>query len=134
MDQDTLRFLLREAVRETVTEVLQTVLELDRTAFLQAHGGRRNGYYPRRLETTFGQVDLKVPRDREGQYYPAFLKPTPAAWWTWGVSRRLRSGGRSLIRRRGQPAQSRRSAEVMGLLLGHRYSHETLSALTDQVL
>jgi putative transposase len=38
MDQDTLRFLLREAVRETVTEVLQTVLELDRTAFLQAHG------------------------------------------------------------------------------------------------
>jgi hypothetical protein len=45
MDQDTLRFLLREAVRETVTEVLQTVLELDRTAFLQAHGGRRNGYY-----------------------------------------------------------------------------------------
>jgi hypothetical protein len=24
MDQDTLRFLLREAVRETVTEVLQT--------------------------------------------------------------------------------------------------------------
>jgi putative transposase len=75
MDQDTLRFLLREAVRETVTEVLQTVLELDRTAFLQTHGGRRNGYYPRRPETTFGQVDLKVPRDREGQYYPAFLKP-----------------------------------------------------------
>jgi putative transposase len=75
MDQDTLRFLLREAVRETVTEVLQTVLELDRTAFLQTHGGRRNGYYPRKLETTFGQVDLKVPRDREGQYYPAFLKP-----------------------------------------------------------
>ena len=75
MDQDTLRILLRAAVRETVTEVLQTVLELDRTAFLQAHGGRRNGYYPRKLETTFGQVDLKVPRDREGQYYPAFLKP-----------------------------------------------------------
>ena len=58
MDQDTSRFLLREAV----TEVLQTVLELDRTAFLQAHGGRRNGYYPRRLETTFGQVDLKTGR------------------------------------------------------------------------
>ncbi|VCU54666.1 hypothetical protein TTHNP4_00074 (plasmid) [Thermus thermophilus] len=39
MDQDTLRILLREAVRETVAEVLQTVLELDRTAFLQVHGG-----------------------------------------------------------------------------------------------
>jgi hypothetical protein len=121
MDQDTLRFLLREAVRETVTEVLQTVLELDRTAFLQAHGGRRNGYYPRRLETTFGQVDLKVPRDREGQYYPLFSSPTPAAWWTWGVSRRLRSGGRSPqdspfgadVRRRGQPAQGGRGDEPL---------------------
>jgi putative transposase len=122
MDQDTLRFLLREAVRETVTEVLQTVLELDRTAFLQAHGGRRNGYYPRRLETTFGQVDLKVPRDREGQYYPAFLKPYARRLVdVGGVSRRLRSGGRSPqdspfgadLRRRGQPAQSRRSDEPL---------------------
>ena len=52
MDQDTLRFLLREAVRETVTEVLQTVLELDRTAFLRAHGGRR-GCGPSRLNAHF---------------------------------------------------------------------------------
>ncbi len=48
---------------------------MDRTAFLREHGGRRNGYYPRKLETTFGQVDLRVPRDREGRYYPTFLRP-----------------------------------------------------------
>ncbi|RTH98779.1 IS256 family transposase, partial [Thermus scotoductus] len=28
----------------------------------------------------------------------------------------------------------RKAAEVMSLLLGHRYTHETISALTDQVL
>jgi len=28
----------------------------------------------------------------------------------------------------------RKAAEILGLLLGHRCSHETLSALTDQVL
>ncbi len=99
MDQDTLRIVLREAVRETVTEVLQTVLELDRTAFLQAHGGRRNGYYPRKLETTFGQVDLRVPRDREGRYYPTFLRP-----YTRRPGGRGGSGGGSLCCR-GQPAQ-----------------------------
>jgi putative transposase len=125
MDQDTLRFLLREAVRETVTEVLQTVLELDRTAFLQAHGGRRNGYYPRRLETTFGQVDLKVPRDREGQYYPAFLKP---------YARRLVDVGEVAIALYAAGVSQRKAAEVMGLLLGHRYSHETISAMTEEVL
>jgi hypothetical protein len=105
MDQDTLRFLLREAVRETVTEVLQTVLELDRTAFLQAHGGRRNGYYPRRLETTFGQVDLKVPRDREGQYYPAFLKP---------YARRLVDVGEVAVALYAAGVSQRKAAEVTG--------------------
>jgi putative transposase len=125
MDQDTLRFLLREAVRETVTEVLQTVLELDRTAFLQAHGGRRNGYYPRKLETTFGRVDLKVPRDREGQYYPAFLKP---------YARRLVDVGEVAVALYAAGVSQRKAAEVMSLLLGHRYSHETISALTEEVL
>jgi putative transposase len=125
MDQDTLRFLLREAVRETVTEVLQTVLELDRTAFLQTHGGRRNGYYPRRLETTFGQVDLKVPRDREGQYYPAFLKP---------YARRLVDVGEVAVALYAAGVSQRKAAEVMSFLLGHRYSHETISAMTEEVL
>jgi putative transposase len=125
MDQDTLRFLLREAVRETVTEVLQTVLELDRTAFLQTHGGRRNGYYPRKLETTFGQVDLKVPRDREGQYYPAFLKP---------YARRLVDVGEVAVALYAAGVSQRKAAEVMSFLLGHRYSHETISAMTEEVL
>ncbi|MGF4382255.1 transposase, partial [Klebsiella pneumoniae] len=75
VDQDTLQVMLREAVRQTVTEVLQILLDADREAFLRQHGGRKNGYYPRKLETAFGQVDLKVPRDRESRYYPAFLKP-----------------------------------------------------------
>ncbi|BBL78437.1 hypothetical protein RxyAA322_02910 [Rubrobacter xylanophilus] len=33
MDQDTLRAMLREAVREVVAEVLQGLMELDREAF-----------------------------------------------------------------------------------------------------
>jgi transposase-like protein len=118
MDQDTLRFLLREAVRETVTEVLQTVLELDRTAFLQTHGGRRNGYYPRRLETTFGQVDLKVPRDREGQYYPAFLKP---------YARRLVDVGEVAVALYAAGVSQRKAAEVIpfyanAFVLGHQWN------------
>ncbi|AWR87966.1 transposase, mutator family (plasmid) [Meiothermus taiwanensis WR-220] len=46
MDQDTLQMMLKEAVTTTVTEVLQTLLDLDRKAFLRQHGGRKNGHYP----------------------------------------------------------------------------------------
>ncbi|RTH33465.1 IS256 family transposase, partial [Thermus scotoductus] len=94
-------------------------------AFLQVHGGRRNGYYPRKLETTFGQVDLKVPRDRESRYYPAFLKP---------YVRRLVDVGEVAVALYAAGVSQRKAAEILSLLLGHRYSHETLSALTDEVL
>lgn len=117
--------VLREAVRETVAEVLQMVLEMDREAFLRERGGRKNGYYPRRLDTTFGQVELRIPRDREGQYYPAMLRP---------YSRRLVDVGDVAVALYAARVSQRKAAEVMSLLLGHRYTHETLSAITDEVL
>ncbi len=110
MDQDTLKALLREAVRETVAEVLQTLLNADREAFLQKYGGRKNGYYPRKLGqplggylvTSFGQVELAIPRDREGRYYPSLLQPyarrqvdvgeVAVALYTAGVSQRKAAG------------------------------------------
>lgn len=75
MDQDTLQALMKEAVKETVSEVIQLLLHLDQQAFLQENGGKKNGFYRRKLETRFGTVDLAIPRDREGRYYPSFLIP-----------------------------------------------------------
>lgn len=134
MDQDTLRVILREAVRETATEVLQVLLEADRVAlrskhvfgaFLREYDGRKNGYYPRKLETALGQVELSIPRDREGRYYPSPLQP---------YARRQVDVGEVAVALYAAGVSQRKSAEVMSLLLGHRYSHETVSALTDQVL
>jgi transposase-like protein len=117
--------MLREAVRETVTEVLQALLNADREAFLREHGGRKNGYYPRKLETAFGQVELSIPRDREGRYYPSLLQP---------YTRRQVDVGEVAVALYAAGVSQRKAAEVMGLLLGHRYTHETISAITDQVL
>ncbi len=125
MDQNTLQALLKEAVREVVAEVLQTLMELDREAFLRENGGRKNGYYRRRLETSFGLVSLKVPRDREGRYYPGFLTP---------YTRRLVDVGEVAVALYAAGVSQRKAAEVISLLLGHRYTHETISAITDGVL
>ncbi|KIX84396.1 IS256 family transposase [Thermus filiformis] len=125
MDQDTLQAILREAVRGTVAEVIQLLLHLDQEAFLRENGGRKNGHYRRTLQTRFGQVDLSIPRDREGRYYPSFFVP---------YQRRLVDVGDVAIALYASGVSHRKAAEILGLLLGHRYSHETLSALTDQVL
>ncbi len=116
MDQSTLQALPREAVRETVTEVLQLLLEADRDAFLRQKGGRKNGHYPRKRETPFGQVELAIPRDREGQYYPSFLTP---------YARRQVDVGEVAVALYAAGVTQRKAAEGMRLLLGHR---------TDEVL
>lgn len=35
----------------------------------------RNGYRDRQLETRLGTLDLKIPKLRQGTYFPAFLEP-----------------------------------------------------------
>ncbi|WP_253719008.1 transposase, partial [Thermus scotoductus] len=108
MDQDTLQMILREAVRETVTQVLQALLNADREAFLREHGGRKNGYYPRKLETAFGQVKLAIPRDREGKYYPSLLQP---------YARRQVDVGEVAIALYAAGVSQRKAAEVIPFLV-----------------
>jgi putative transposase len=35
----------------------------------------RNGYWPRAWETRVGEIDLLIPKRRQGSYFPSFLEP-----------------------------------------------------------
>jgi hypothetical protein len=88
-------------------------------------GGWKNRHYRPGLQTRFGQVDLSISRDREGRYYSSFFMP---------YQRRLLDVGKVAIALNASGVSHRKAAEILGLLLGHRYSHQTLSALPDRVL
>ena len=83
------------------------------------------GNYPRRPETAFGQVELSIPRDREGRYYPSSLQP---------YARRQVDLGEVAVALYAAGVSRRKTAEGMSLLLGHCHTHETISATADQVL
>ncbi len=125
VNQDELRLLLRETVREMVTEELQALLFLEREAFIQENGGRKNGTYPRKLQTPFGLVELRVPRDRQGQFRPSLLVP---------YARRTVELSDLVVTLYAVGVSDRKVGEVMGHLLGHRYSHATVSRITELVL
>jgi transposase-like protein len=76
--KDFLLMLLRKALGD--------VMEADVTDICQAQAGERsplrensrNGYRERDLETRMGTVDLKIPKLRQGSYFPGFLEPRKA--------------------------------------------------------
>ncbi|RTI05859.1 hypothetical protein CSW30_10765, partial [Thermus scotoductus] len=77
------------------TQVLQALLNADREAFLREHGGRKNGYYPRKLETAFGQVELSIRHSAPlslglrilgWKPHPTYRCTTWATWAWWPAS------------------------------------------------
>ena len=65
-----------DGMRALVQRVVQQVLEAEMTSFLGAEtyertpgrGGYRNGYKQRLLKTRVGELELFVPKDRDGEF------------------------------------------------------------------
>jgi len=68
---------------QTLLRALTTVMEGEVNALCGADYGERseersnlrNGYRERTLETRMGTLELKIPKLREGSYFPSFLEP-----------------------------------------------------------
>ena len=74
-------------LREGVRVLAQALMELELTQQLGAERhertpsrtGQRNGYRERDWDTRVGTIGLRVPRVRDGSYYPALLEPRTRA-------------------------------------------------------
>ena len=93
-------------LREVMQSALQRLMEFEIEGRCgagphersDARVNRRNGYRERALETRVGTLDLKIPKLRQGSYFPAFLEPRKTAEralvaviqeaWIQGVSTR----------------------------------------------
>jgi transposase-like protein len=72
-----------------VRQVLQTGLEVEMTDHLgyephavegRGSGNSRNGSYPKTVTTEIGQVDLRVPRDRNATFEPVTVAKGQRRW------------------------------------------------------
>src|SRR5215212_11638317 len=101
LDQDT------DFLREGVRVLSQALMEAEVSAQLGAERhertpertGQRNGYREREWDTRVGTIDLRVPRVRDGGYFPSLLDPRRRAeralvgWRRKRTSRGCRPGG-----------------------------------------
>ena len=86
---------------------------------------RRNGYTEKSVKTTYGDVNIKTPRDREGTFQPQI------------ISKRQKdvSGIEDKVLAMYARGMSQRDiAETIEDIYGFEISHEQISTITDRIL
>jgi transposase-like protein len=85
--EEVVRQVLRDehgdVIRESVRAVAQELMEIEVSELIGAERGERtedrathrNGYRPRRWDTRAGEIELQIPKIRQGSYFPSFLQP-----------------------------------------------------------
>ena len=81
--RDVLRDEHGDVIRESVKAVAQELMEAEISELIGAQLGERtedrathrNGYRPRRWDTRAGEIELQIPKIRQGSYFPTFLQP-----------------------------------------------------------
>ena len=70
-------------LRDSVAWMARELMEAEISARIGAELGERssertthrNGYRPRAWDTRVGQLELAIPKLRQGSYFPSFLEP-----------------------------------------------------------
>jgi putative transposase len=86
--EEVVRQVLRDehadVIRESVRAVARELMEVEVAELVGAELGerrpedratQRNGYRPRRWDTRAGEIELQIPKLRQGSYFPSFLQP-----------------------------------------------------------
>src|ERR671921_2103746 len=82
--REVLRNEHADVIRESVRAVAQELMEVEISELIGAERGERrpadrathrNGYRPRRWDTRAGEIELQIPKIRQGSYFPSILEP-----------------------------------------------------------
>ena len=91
-------------------------------------GNSRNGFYERDLDTSYGKLHIKVPRDRNGQFEQQLIP---------GYARRTDELETTIITLYKKGITTREISDLIEKIYGHHYSPATMSniskAVADQV-
>lgn len=125
---------MQDAIKDIFGPMFEAMLQGEMDAHLgyetNDHGSkkttnRRNGYIQKNVKTSYGEVPVSVPRDRESTFEPQV------------IPKRIKdvSGMEDKILSMYAKGMSQRDiAETIEEIYGFELSHETISNITDRVL
>ena len=86
---------------------------------------RRNGYIDKNVRTSYGEISVSVPRDRDGSFEPQVIPKR---------TRDVSGIEEKVLGMYAKGMSERDIAETVEDIYGFEISHETISAITDKVL
>ena len=118
----------RDLMKALMKEALQEVLEGEMTEFLgaapgertQGRSGYRAGYYGRNLVTRIGKLELRVPRDRSGEFSTALFER---------YARSEKALVAALAEMYVQGVSTRKVKAITEELCGHSFSASAISSI-----
>lgn len=129
-NQDKINDLFRQKLQQAVNDLLESEL----TAFLGYNpyerdgwntGNSRNGAYYRKVDTQFGQIEIKVPRDRNGEFHqhtmPDYKRHTDVL-------------ERTVIKLYSKGVTTREIADLIEKMYGGYYSPAMVSNISKEMI
>ena len=119
-DRDLMKALMKEALQEVLEGEMSEFLGAERGERTQARGGYRAGYYGRNLVTRIGKLELRVPRDRSGEFSTALFER---------YARSEKALVAALAEMYVQGVSTRKVKAITEELCGHRFSASAISTI-----
>ena len=128
----------REEAQEAIKDIFGPIFEAMLQGEMEEHLGyvsndhgsketdnRRNGYIDKNVRTSYGEISVSVPRDRDGSFQPQVIPKR---------SRDVSGIEDKVLGMYAKGMSERDIAETVEDIYGFELSHETISAITDKVL
>ena len=117
---DLLKPLIQDLMNEILSAEMDDCLQASRHERTEKRLGYRSGYYPRKLLTRFGQIELAVPQDRQGRFKTELFER---------YCRSEKALVAALVEMYLQGVATRRVKAITEELVGHRFSSSSVSRL-----
>ena len=128
--EESIQELFRSELETAINEILKHELtgflnyeKWDRSGFNS--GNSRNGYYERKMNTVHGELNLVIPRDRNGEFDSPLVPK---------YERRDTGTEELIVKLFNTGLTNAEISEIVECLYEKKYSRGTISNITDQVI
>lgn len=124
---------LNEIIRNELESAINQLLKTELTIFLDYErydpvgynsGNSRNGSYTRKIKTIYGEINVIVPRDRNGEFIQQTVPP---------YKRQTDDLETTILQLYSKGITTSEIAELIDKMYGHAYTPQTVSRITQSV-